>query len=248
MLQSLTRPFLHPAERSIVYVPRAILFCIVIALILQTGLQRDLMKQSGEFRQLPEPPEAGQVRLISLSDTVALARITMLWLQSFDTQPGISVSFKQLDYARVISWLDLILELDPKGQYPLLAASRVYAEVNDEGRQRKMLEFVHARFLEDPNRRWPAMAQAVYVARHRLKDMDLALEYARDLSTHATARNIPQWIKQMQIYVLEDMGDLEAAMVLIGGLLESGQVKDKQEIRFLQQRLQQLREETINTD
>lgn len=184
-----------------------------------------------------------QARLISLSDPVALARMTMLWLQSYDTQPGISVSFKQLDYDRVIRWLDLVLALDPGGQYPLLSASRVYAEVNDEDRQRKMVDFVHKRFLEDPNHRWPAMAQAVYVARHRLKDPDLALEYARDLSTYATAENIPQWIKQMQIYVLEDMGDLEAAMVLIGGLLESGQIKDEQEIRFLQQRLQQLRDE-----
>lgn len=234
---------LHTDERSILCVPRTVLLCLFLALVLQAGFRYEI-RQTGQFRQLPNPPTLAEARLASLSDAVALSKMTMLWLQSFDTQPGISVSFKQIDYEHVIGWLDLVLRLDPHGLYPLLSASRIYAEVNDENRQRKMLAFVHERFLEDPKHRWPAMADAVYVARYRLKDTDLALEYARDLSQNVAAYDVPPWIKQMQIYVLEDMGNLEAAMVLIGGLLESGEVSDPQEIRFLQQRLDRLREES----
>lgn len=243
MFETLTRQFLYPPERSMSYVPRAVLLCLSLALVLQIGLHYATAREAVEYRHLPPPPPVAQVRLISISDPVAVAKMIMLWLQAHDTQPGISISFRQMDYDRVIQWLDLILDLDPGGQYPLLSASRIYAEVNDEIRQRKMLDFVHARFLEDPDRRWPSMAHAVYVAKHRLKDLDLALVYARDLANHVGAEDVPQWVKQMHIYVLEDMGELESAMVLIGGLLESGQVKDKQEIRFLQQRLEQLREE-----
>ena len=44
----------------------------------------------------------------------------------------------------------------------------------------------------------------------------------------------------MTIAVLEDMGELEAARVLIGGLLHDGRLRDAHEIRFLEQRLLEL--------
>ena len=45
----------------------------------------------------------------------------------------------------------------------------------------------------------------------------------------------------MRIFLLEDMGELEAATVLLGGLLASGEVTDPAEVRFLSQRLAQLK-------
>jgi hypothetical protein len=45
----------------------------------------------------------------------------------------------------------------------------------------------------------------------------------------------------MRIFLLEDMGEREAAAVLLGGLLDSGEVKDTNEIRFLMQRLDALK-------
>jgi hypothetical protein len=51
---------------------------------------------------------------------------------------------------------------------------------------------------------------------------------------------VPLWAKQMEIFILEDMNELEAAKVMLGGLLESGAVTDPGELRFLQQRLQEL--------
>ena len=58
-----------------------------------------------------------------------------------------------------------------------------------------------------------------------------------------TVKNVPFWVKEMHIYVLEDMGELESAKVLIGGLLESGAIDDEHEINFLQERLQRLERE-----
>lgn len=164
----------------------------------------------------------------------------MLWLQAFDNQPGISIPYRELDYQTVIAWLEEILALDARGQYPLFAASRLYSEVPDEARQRMMLEFVFRKFLEDPDRRWPALAHAVYMAKHRLQDLPLALRYARALTDHVTATNVPFRARQMQYWVLEDLGELEDARILLGGLLDSGTIKDPHELMFLRQRLQEL--------
>ncbi|MGB1801397.1 MAG: hypothetical protein ACPHLK_11300 [Gammaproteobacteria bacterium] len=193
-------------------------------------------------RDLPAAIKPSYIRLASLDDSISASKLTMLWLQAFDNQPGISISLKELNYDRVINWLDLILKLDNKTQYPLLAAIRFYAEVQDEERQRKMIDFVSARFLEKPNERWASMAHAVYMAKHRLKDIELALACANLLRQYAIADHVPFWAKQMEIFILEDMGELESAMILIGGLLESGELNDAHQRKFLGQRLEEIKQ------
>ena len=106
-----------------------------------------------------------------------------------------------------------------------------------------MLEFISEQFLQDPNRRWPSMVHAIYVAKHRLNDYPLALRLAHAVTQQVTVSDIPSWVKQMEIYVLEDMGDIESAKILIGGLLESGAITDAHELQFLQDRLDRLERE-----
>lgn len=230
-------------ERSVADVPRLVLIILVVTLSMQIAWRAAIPLLDPVPRPLPEPLSTEQLRLVSPGDPVALAKMLMLWLQAFDNQPGISIPFRELDYNKVTGWLDNILVLDRRGQYPLLAASRVYSQVPDETRQRQMLEFVYEKFLDDPNRRWPALAHAVYVAKHRLNDLQLALRYAEALAKHVTVENVPPWVKQMHIYVLEDMNEIESAKILIGGLIESGAIKDEHELRFLMQRLERLEAE-----
>ncbi len=78
------------------------------------------------------------------------------------------------------------------------------------------------------------------MARHALHDLPLSLQYAQALSDHAGNAPIPSWARQMHIFVRADMGEHEAAKVLLGGLLASGTVRDPHEIAFLMQRLDML--------
>ena len=156
----------------------------------------------------------------------------MLYLQSFEVQT--------LDYQRLLAWLNAVLELDPRSQYPLFLAARVYAENADAARSRMAIQFVHEAFLNDPNRRWPWLAHAALLAKHRLKDLELARRYAQALERNTTSRDIPLWARQMEIFILEDMNELEAAKIMLGGLIESGTVTDPAELRFLRQHLEEL--------
>ena len=226
--------------RAISFVPNSIWLVLFISLSLQCVWHYSFTNLEIKRYDLSAPPQASFIKLASLDDTVSAAKLVMLWLQAFDNQPGVSIPLKDLDYDRVIEWLDLIMELDNKIQYPLLAAIRFYAEVPDEEKQRKMIRYVSEKFLENPNERWSFMAHAVYIAKHRIKDMQLALECAEIIRQYALGDNVPYWAKQMEIFVLEDMGELESAMVIIGGLLESGELKDPHQIKFLSQRLKEI--------
>lgn len=238
-----TGSFLRGGERTIHDVPAIVKIILFMAFLSQLFFHAVTDRHSAKAEELYSPPPLAYMRTLSFSDEIVLSKIIMLWLQAFDNQPGISIPFRQLDYNKVIQWLSLVLELDPAGQYPLLMASRVYGEVADNSRKKLMLEFVYNRFFEDPNHRWPSLAHAVFVAKYKLKDFQLAFKYADALAGNVTAKNVPFWVKEMHIYVLEDMGELESAKVLIGGLLDSGSIEDEHEIRFLQDRVQQLERE-----
>ena len=220
-----------------------ILIAFGVACLLQPGWHFMQPAPEAVQQDLPEPLSIMKLRLAGLDDPVALSKILMLWLQAFDNQPGISIPFSRLDYNLLIRWLDRIVELDERSHYPLLAASRLYSLVPDAGKKRLMLEFVRQKFLQDPGRRWQWLAHCIYVAKYQLKDLDLALDYARTLRLQTKSPAVPYWARHMEVYVLEDMGNIEAAKILIGGLLESNQVEDPAEIRFLQERLNTLADE-----
>jgi hypothetical protein len=181
---------------------------------------------------LPPAPRAAALRLASFGEAPAASRLTMLYLQAFD--------LRTLDYSRLAAWLRALLELDPRGPYPLFTAARVYAEIPDPARSRLMLEFVYEQFLLDPNRRWPWLAHAALLAKHRLHDLPLARRYAAAIDRHTTAPDVPLWARQMEIFILEDMNEVEAARIMLGGLLASGKITDPAEAAFLKQRLEEL--------
>ena len=228
------------AERPFRDVPGAIAGALFLAVALQIAVHFAVPRPAASAQDLPSPPPASWLNAASLGEPVSAAKWWMLSLQSFDNQPGISIPFLALDYTKVIAWLDRILVLDPGGQYPLLSASRLYAEVPDAAKQRMMLDFVYRKFLHDPNRRWPWLAHAAVLARHRLNDLPLARTYAQALREHATGKGVPHWATQMDALLAADMGEAETAKVLLGGLLASGQITDPHEFHFLKGKLDEL--------
>lgn len=226
-------------ERPLAAVPRAVTAALAAALALQLAWQAAQPRPVARAAALSVPPTAALLKVASLGEPVALAQWMTLYLQAFDNQPGVSIPFRDLDYARVAQWLDAILGLDPLTQYPLLMASQLYAQVPDPARTRFMFELVYRRFLEDPNRRWRWLAHAALISKHRLHDLPLALHYSREIARRAPAA--PAWARQMHLIVLEDMGETESARILIGGLLDSGEITDVYELRFLLNRLDDLK-------
>ena len=224
-------------ERPVSVVPGLVIAALLMGLLAQVTWHALRPPVTASAARLPAPPSKVVLQAVSMGEPVALSKFLMLWLQAFDEQPGLSIPFKDLNYDRVIAWLDVILALDQRSGYPLLSASRIYAEVPDEERSRKMLEFVYHKFMLDPNHRWPWLAQAVYVAKHRIGDLDLAMKYARALRVYATAGEVPAWAREMELFILEDMGDVEDAKILLGGMIDSGVVKDPNELKFFTERL-----------
>jgi hypothetical protein len=230
---------MRPAtERRIGAVPAWVLTLLAATVLVQVAWQAAKPGPTASAAALGAPPPLAAARAASLGEPIALAQLLALYLQAFDNQPGISIPFKDLVYPRVIDWLETVLGLDPVTEYPLMMASQLYAQVPSADKQRLMFDFVHRKFLQDPNRRWRWLAHCAILAKHRLNDRALALKYAEDITRHASMASA--WARQMRIFILEDMGETESAKILLGGLLANGELTDAAEIHFLTQRLRQL--------
>jgi len=229
-------------QRPVSAVPRLVRVLVFVLLASQVALTALQPRPRARAEELSAPPPLPVLRCLSGGDAVPLAQAMTLYLQAFDNQPGISIPFAQRDYGSVTAWLKRILDLDPRTQYPLLMASQLYAQVPDEAKQRQMLAFVYDQFLVDPDRRWQWLAHAAILAKHRLHDLPLALEYANALAQKANGPDVPHWVQQMHIFLHEDLGEYETARELLGGLLSSNVVKDPHEIRLLIERLEHLKD------
>lgn len=234
--------FSRPGEgqRSIATVPRWVIILFVAALATYAALRAMQPGPTAAAAALEAPLPAPALRALSLGEPQALSQFLTLYLQAFDNQPGVSIPFRALDYPRVIAWLDAALTLDPASQYALLMASQLYGQVSGAPeKQRMMCDFVHRQFLARPDTRWRWLAHCAIMAKHRLNNMPLALRYADDIAHHAGGAS--SWARQMRIFILEEMGETERAMVLLGGLLSGSEVTDAREIHFLAERLEQLK-------
>lgn len=230
----------HGRERPLAQLPRWLPIAFLLVLAAQIGWQWAQPRHAPLAEDLPPAPSAAALRLAALGEPSALARAAMVWLQAFDAGGENTLPYQRLDYERLAGWLRAILELDPRSNYPLFSAARVYAETADPARQRRMLEFVSEQFGLDPDRRWLAMAHAALLAKHRLGDLPLARRYAAAIQQQVKDPSVPLWAKQMEIFILEDMNELEAAKIMLGGMLATGRITDPEERRFLEDRLEEL--------
>lgn len=234
-------------ERPLSAVPGWLWVAFAVLGLLQVAGTALRSAQAPSAQDLPPAPRAEVLRVAALGEHAAFSRVTMLYLQAFDFSGANRIAYRDLDYGRVVGWLRAVLAVDPRSDYALFSAARVYAENPDPKKSRIALEFVHQAFLGDPDRRWPWLAHAALLAKHQLRDLPLARRYAADIARLARSPEVPDWARQMEVFVLEDMNELEAAKVLLGAMLAGGRIRDPAERRFLELRLQEMENRAAGT-
>ncbi len=220
-----------------VFIFLAITFCAQIA------SHHIEVKADRSIQNLHSPPSTSYLSILSMGEQSAIAKISLLWLQAFDSQSGVKIKYHELDYHKLTQWLEAILKLNPNSDYPLLLASQIYTMTPDLEKKMIMLEFVYAEFLQNPNKHWRWLSQCSLIAKHQLNDFNLAIKFAKAIRENAT--EAPAWAKQMEALLLDDIGEYQAAQILLGGIISSKQVKDEKELIFLKKKLSEIEQKTV---
>jgi len=190
------------------------------------------------------PPPSHEVALASaLGDGEFFFRKGVLELTNIGVTGGTLVPMKELDYADLTGWFSLLDTFDPRSMAVPYLAAYWYGFTPNRPDSRYVIDYLLARAEIDPLQGWRWRVQAMFFAKHRLGDLDLALEIAENLA----ARDDPEapfWVKHMPAFMLEGMGEREAALILLAGIMESKPDMADDERQILIDAIERLTEET----
>lgn len=225
-------------ERSLSQIPPVLVIATVFMLMIQIGYIHGYKSSlDGSFKQLSAPAAVSFYEGISLGSDRLMSYLLLLGVQMHDNQKGRHVNYVHLDYTTLQDWLLKIYDLNPLSDYPAFLASRVYGQVADDEKVRRMISVIEALFDRDAEQHWRRMTEASLLAKHQLKDLELALKIARKISALPESVSMPYWARDMELVLLDELNRFESAQLLISSMLESGEIKDPDEIRFLKFRL-----------
>lgn len=225
-------------ERPVMSLPAPLLVGFAVLLLLQIFIHhQDRAGLSLDYQTLDAPLDLEFYQGLAMGSEQLLGYLLAIRVQLHDSQAGRHFLYSQIDYNRLIEWLNRVTELSPGTEYPMLLASRVYTTTKEPGRLRLIIGFIQQRFEDDPELHWRHMAEASVVAKHRLGDLELALAIAEKLARQPAELNIPRWARDIQFLLLAELNELESSIAIIESLLRSDAVYDPDEQRFLESKL-----------
>ncbi|MEZ5834928.1 MAG: hypothetical protein R3D03_04265 [Geminicoccaceae bacterium] len=198
----------------------ALLASALLALQLGLGLALDGQRPRDGAIPPPPPPPVAMLVAEALGDRQLAFRMAALRLQEAGDGGGEITPLADYDYGRVLGWLEAIDRLDPRSDHVMAMAAYYFALVHDPKKIAMMVDFLARTSMKHPETRWRYLAQAAYLARHRLKDRKRAMAIARQLAGLDVA-GLPVWVRQMPAFVLADLGEAEAAADMMGAILAS---------------------------
>jgi hypothetical protein len=181
---------------------------------------------------VPSPPPAALAPLLTLGDDQLFYRTAAFGLQNMGDGGDRSTPLAAYDYERLDGWFRLLDRLDPAARYVPTLAGWYFGQTSRPADLRRIVAYLTTVGARDPAHNWGWLAQAVYLARHRLHDVGLALAVARHLAALA-GTEAPLWVRQMPAFVLADVGEREAARDLLETILATDRNLSDGEIVFM---------------
>jgi hypothetical protein len=152
---------------------------------------------------LAPPPSRTEWAALSFGDEQFLYRVFALDVQDAGDTGGRIVPVKNYDFARVIGWFDTLAEMDPRSDFAIGMAGGFFGLSQNVRDVEPIVRFMLRDTDANPPQRWRFLFDAIYLARHRLKNNALALEVAYKLAGYDFP-GLDPWATLMPAFILED--------------------------------------------
>ena len=213
-------------------IPKGALAAVLITLGLQAAFWWQTRDLQAGWEGVPPAPSSQVARALALGDGQFLYRAATFVLQNMGDEGGGVTPLKDYDYQRLGQGFSLLDRFDQKSEFLPVLVGYYFSQSQNPEDVRVVISFLAHIAIRDPVRNWRWMAHAIYLARHRVKDMNLALSLAYRMAAFKSPE-IPVWAQQMPAFVLADVGEKEAARDLMEAILDSQRDLDPSEKQFM---------------
>ena len=211
----------HRAARLHAHAPNAARSALGVGLLLllaaQIWLAQQLRHIPPDYGDLGAAPSRNLAVARALGDPQLAFRASALAMQHTGSLDGRIVGYRELDYVHIADWLKLLDRLDPKSVATPTMAAFLFRNPDDPAAMRPLVSYLARHARRDPTRNWRWMAHAVHLAQYFADDPEWALMLAREMKTWEAP--LPYWAQQLDVFILVDLGEQEAAIAILEGIL-----------------------------
>ncbi len=203
-------------SRHIFYIQIIMAICLSFNILYWFSV-RDVRAKWGN---VPPAPDTKFIGAMGLGDASLAYRLNAIMIQNFGDTGGRYTPLKDYDYDRLSKWFFLQNKLDPRSNFIPYLAAYYFSGVQEPDKFYPVLDYLEMVGVRSGGENWRWLAQAVYVSRFVMDDLDKALELAKKLADTAPD-DAPAWVRQMPVFVMKASGDKEAAYALMLEILKS---------------------------
>lgn len=201
---------------------------------LCVGLQAAFWWHSHNIRPemgiVPDVPGERTVRALSFGDEEAFFRLYALNIQNSGDTFGRFTALYKYDFNKLSQWFYLLDKLNNRSNYLPAMATYYFSQSQNPADVRYIVDYVDSYTKDRVKEKWWWVVQGVYLAEHKLGDIDRAGELAERLKG---VKEIPIWAQQMPAFIHEQKGEFGEALAIIEEIAKHPQDYSQGELNFM---------------
>lgn len=174
------------------------------------------------WANVPPVPSRQGALTMGMGDSEFAYRSGAITLQNLGDDGSSITPLKDYDYVALGRWFDLLDNLDPASDHVPMVAAYYFGATRVPSDARIVAQYLGRIGTVPVGEKWRWLAQGAYMARHRVHDLDFALDLAYKLARMPDTnpqKPLPIWARQMPAQILKDKNEKEDAIYLMKQVL-----------------------------
>ncbi len=220
---------------------------LALFLALQGAFWLETKSIKPEIGVVPDVPGRAAVHALAFGDNEFFFRVLAFNIQNAGDTYGRFTSLRQYDMRKLNHWWTLLDELNPRSNMLPAMACYYFAQTQNVADIRYIVDYLYDHSARDVPKKWWWLMQSIYLAQHKLDDLNLALKVSKPMVNP----EVPAFAQQMAAVVREKRGEFEDALVIMETIRDNAKDIRESDLKFMtyfiEERLKRLDEVKGNT-
>lgn len=202
---------------------------LLLFMCLQVGYWYKTYEISPDMGIVPDVPGRQALHALTFGDNEFYFRVLTFTLQNAGDTYGRFTALRYYDFNKLYHWFRLLDELDSRSNMIPGLACYYFAQTQNTADVRYIVDYLYAHATRDVEHKWWWLLQSIYLAMHKLNDMDLALKVAEPLQND----KVPVWARQMTAVVHEQRGEMEDALHIMEAIKDNVKTIPEADLNYM---------------
>jgi hypothetical protein len=219
---------------------------VIVFLLLQLCFWQQTKDIKPELGIVPNVPGKPAIQALTFGDKQFFFRVLAFNLQNAGDTFGRFTSLRLYDFNRLYLWFGILDDLDAKSNMIPSMATYYFGQTQNTADVKYIVDYLYTHSTRDVPNKWWWLVQSIYLASHKLNDMDLALKVSAPL----VDPKVPAWAQQMAAVVREKRGEFDDALSIMEAIKDNAETITDADLKymnyFIEERIKRLDEYNKN--